>query len=255
MKGSKKIGGSKPKHNAKSSKNVDRTKLTNKKVIGNKVELWGGIIEYDEPIVSAQTKRMIAAVDVGLGRFEEHKTTFATILHQAYDKQRKFEPFDEAKVWSRLTSLARSFSWQAELKVQTTPAATRKQRLEELAKVLGRSRTVLDAAMRDDIGADLCSAWCDGTNEPLISLDRNRDGSIAAVRGPEESFKKALVDLAALAVAARHAANQVKRPGRRRPKGTAVLPAGYIEVLAALYREATGRKPGTGSAGPFVRFV
>ena len=134
------------------------------------------------------------------------------------------------------------------------PAADRMPRLDQLATALKKSRAIVDAAMQDDIGDDLFSAWCEGTDEPLVSLVRNDDGSLATVRMPEETFKKAVESLAALETAALHAANHDKRPGRGRRKGTTVLPAGYIEVLAALYREATGAKPGAGR-GPFVRIV
>jgi hypothetical protein len=229
-------------------------KVNSKKPSSKKVQLWGGIIEYDAPTPSVQTERIHAAIDVGLGTFEQHKTTLITILRDAHDGRLKSEPFDEPKSWSCLTSLAHSFFWQARLKLETMPAANRKQRLDELARVLTRSRTIVDAAMQDDVGDDLFSSWCEGTNEPLVSLVRNDDGSLAPVRGPEKMFKKAVVSLAALETAAVHAAKQMRRPGRGRRKGTTVLPVGYIEALATLYRETTGSKPGTGS-GPFVRFV
>src|SRR3979411_1801422 len=104
--------------------------------------------------------------------------------------------------------------------------------------------------MQDQVGDDLFSSWCEGTDKPLVSLVRNDDGSLAVVREPEEMFRQAVGSLAALETAALHAANQVNRPGRGRRTGTTVLPVGYIEVLAALYRETTRSKPGTGS-GPF----
>lgn len=239
------IGGKKVKH----SRKVSGKKIGSKKPGNKKVKLWGGIIEYDEPTASAEIERIHSAIEVGLGRFEQHKTTLITILRDAHDGQ-----FDEPKSWSRLTSLARSFFWQARLKLERVPAVTRKSRLDELARALRRSRFLVDAAMQDQVGDDLFSSWCEGTNEPLLSVVRNDDGSSTAVRGPEEMFKKAVASLAALETAAFHAANQVKRPGRGRRTGTAVLPVGYIEALATLYRETTGSKPGTGS-GPFVRFV
>jgi hypothetical protein len=134
-------------------------------------------------------------------------------------------------------------------------AAARKAHLSKLATALKQSRTLVEA-MHDDVGNDLFSAWCEGTDEPLVSLVRNDDGSLATVRLPEERFKKAVAGLAALETAALRAAGEAhdKREGRGRPKGTAVLPTGYIEVLATRYRESTGAKPGVGS-GPFVRFV
>jgi hypothetical protein len=110
--------------------------------------------------------------------------------------------------------------------------------------------------MLDCVGDDLFSAWCEGTDEPLASVVRNSDGSLTYLRMPEEMFKKAVASLAALETAALRAADEAykNRAGLGRPKGTAVLPAGYIEALAATYRESTGVKPGVGP-GPFVRFV
>jgi hypothetical protein len=219
-----------------------------------KVQLWGGIIEYDEPTPDAKTERVRAAIDAGLVRFEQHKPALITILRDAHDGVLQPEPFDETKSWSGLTSLARSFFWQARGSKETMPAADRKPRLDQLATALKRARAVVDQAMQDHIGDDLFSAWCEGTDEPLVSLVRNDDGSLATVRMPEEAFKKAVASLAALETAALRATDYEKRPGRGRRKGTMVLPAGYIVVLAALYREATGAKAGAGR-GPFVRFV
>jgi hypothetical protein len=215
-------------------------------------KLWGGIIEYDEPTSSAQAESL--AIDVGLESFEQQKTTMINMLRDARDG--RLGPFDEKKTWSRLTSLAHSFFWQAELKLKfkTPPAANRKRRLEKLARALKQSRTIIDTAMQNDVGDRLFSSWCEGTNEPLVSIVRNVDGSLAAVRGPEEAFKNAVASLRGLEAAALAAASTVQLPGRGRQRGTAVLPAGYIEVLATLYREATGKKAGAGS-GPFVRFV
>jgi hypothetical protein len=243
---SEKVGGKKVSSRKPSSK-----KGTSKKLGSKKVELWGGIIEYDEPTPSARTERIQAAIDAGLGRFEQHKTTLITILRNAHHGRLTF---DEPKSWSCLISLAHSFFWQARLKPEMMPATSRKSRLDELARALKRSRTLVDAAMQDDVGDDLLSSWCEGTNEPLLSLVRNDDGSFTAVRGPEEMFKKAVVGLAALETAALHAANQVKPPGRGRPPGARVLPVGYIEALAVQYLNSTGSRPDP-SRGPFFNFV
>jgi hypothetical protein len=232
-------------------RDIGSKKVRSKKLGGTKVELWGGIIEYDEPTPSVQEQGIRGAIDVGLGRFEQHKTTLISILRDAHGGRRKF---DETKSWSCLTSLACSFFWQARLRLETIPAARRRSRLDELASTLKRCRTIVDAAMQNQVGDDLFASWCEGTNEPLISLARNDDGSLSAVRGPEEMFRKTGGTLAALETAALNAANQLKRPGRGRQAGTTVLPAGYIEALATLYRESTRSKPGTGT-GPFVRFV
>jgi hypothetical protein len=237
------------------SKKVKHSKkVSSKKPGNNKLELWGGIIEYDEPAPDPRTEVVLAAIDAGLLKFENHRGALLAILRVAHRRGTKSEPFDETKPWSGLTSLAHSLFWQVRVGQDAMPAAIRKARLHELATALKRSRTIVDQAMQDDAGDDLFSAWCEATDKPLVALIRNDDGSFATVRMPEEMFKKAVSSLAALETAALHAANHEKRPGRGRRKGTTVLPAGYIEVLAALYREATGAKPGAGS-GPFVRFV
>ena len=230
---------------------VSGKKVSRKKPGNKKVEPWGSTIKYDEPTPSAQVQGIHSAIDVGLGKFEQHKPTLIAILRNAHRGRLKF---DEPKSWTRLTSLAHSFFLQTRLKLETMPAASRRSRLDELARTLKQSRTLADAAMQDQVGDDLFSSWCAGINQPLVSLVRNDDGSLAAVRGPEEMFRKAVGSLAALEAAALHAANQVNRPGRGRRTGTSVLPVGYLEALAAIYRKTTGSKPGTG-AGPFVRFV
>jgi len=242
--GSKKVKISKKVRSKKGGKKVSSKKP-------GKVELWGGIIQYDKPTPSVQAEVIHAAIEAGLGRFEQHKTALIAILRDAHRGPPKF---DELKSWSFLTRLAHSFFWQARSKLETMPGARRKSRLDELARALKHSRTLVDAAMQDQVGDDLFSSWCAGINEPLVSLVRNNDGSLAAVLGPEELFRKAVSGLAGLETAALHSADQVKSPGRGRRPGTTVLPVGFIEALAALYRETTRRKPGTGS-GPFVRFV
>jgi hypothetical protein len=240
----------------KQSRKVSGKKVSSKKPGNNKVELWGGIITFDKPTPSAQTKRILSAIDAGLVRFEQHKPALITILRNAHEGVLQPEPFDETKSWSGLTSLARSFFWQARVKQETMPAARRVARLDGLATALKRARAVVDQAMQDDVGNDLFSAWCEGTDEPLVSLVRNDDGSLTTVRMPEEMFKEAVESLATLETAALRAADEAneKRAGRGRQKGTTVLPTGFIEVLATLYRESTGAKPGAGR-GPFVRFV
>jgi hypothetical protein len=235
------------------SKKIKRSK---KAKPSKKVKLWGGIVGYDEPAPDARTEAVKAATEAGLVRFDHHKERLLTILRDRHDRVRKSEPFDETKSWSGLTSLARSFFWQARVNQETMPAADRKVRLRTLATALKRSSIIVDEAMQNDVGDELFSAWCEGSDEPLVSVVRNDDGTLAMVRMPEEEFKKAVASLAALTTAALRAANEAhaKRPGRGRPKGTTVLPTGYIEVLATLYRESTGAKPGAGP-GPFVRFV
>ena len=80
---------------AKHSRKVSGKKVSSKKPGNNKVELWGGIITFDKPIPSAQTERILSAIDAGLVRFEQHKPALITILRNAHDGVLKPEPFDE----------------------------------------------------------------------------------------------------------------------------------------------------------------
>jgi hypothetical protein len=113
---------------------------------------------------------------------------------------------------------------------------------------MGKARAMADRAMQDDVGDDLYSAWCranvrydpDFDPEPPVTLVRISD-----------EFEKVVASLSTLEAAAARAADEVL-PGRGGKP--AILPVGYIRTLAEIYRESTGREPGTGRA-PFTRFV
>jgi hypothetical protein len=209
-----------------------------------------------KPVFDAKTEAMNADAEAELVKFEHHKEALITVLRNAHAGSMNGEPFDEHRSWVRLTRLAYSFFLQERVKQETMPAADRKARLDELAKSLKRSRIIVEAAMQGDVGGALFSAWCEGTDYPLVSFVRNPDGSLALIRMPETMFKKAMASLAALETAALLAAGEAhaERAKRGRPTETKALPAGYIEVLAAQYRDGTGAKL-RASTGAFVPFV
>jgi hypothetical protein len=220
------------------------------------VTILDGLIKYEEQVPDLRTKAVTEAIEAGLTKFETHKEALLANLHDAYQHGPKSEPFDADKSWRDLTHLAGTYFWEASVKQKQVamPAADRRKRLRELAKALGQARGVADRAMQDDVGDDLFSAWVDGTHEhePLARIVPNDDGSFALVR-LEDEFKKVMAGIAALETAALRAADEVRtRPGR--PKGTTVLPRGYIEVLASVYQNNASEKPGAG-VGPFARFV
>ena len=76
----------------------------------------------------------------------------------------KSELFDADQAWSRLTSLAESYFWNAKAKQEEMPSAKRVARLLELAKALGHARTMIDRAMQDQVGDLLRASWWEGTN-------------------------------------------------------------------------------------------
>jgi len=216
---------------------------------GNKkIKLWDGIIEYDEPIPDAEMEELKAEIDAGLAAFEQHKISLLERLQNVYQRGPKSEPFDAEKSWRGLTSLAGLYFWRARLKQDTVPAARRVERLRDLARTLGRARRQAEMAMRDDVGDDLFSAWC----EANVRYDIDPTPPLTLVRIDHE-FEKVIVSLAALETAACRAADEVPK-ARGRPKGSAFLSRGFIEGLAGVYQNSTGSKPGAGD-GPFARFV
>jgi hypothetical protein len=152
----------------------------------NKIKLWGGIIEYDKSVSDAKTLAVKAAMEAGLVEFDQHKKALLNILHDAHDHGAKSAPFDEDQSWSHLIGLAGIHYRQARVKQERRPVADRDARLRELAKALGKARTMTDRAMQDDVGNDLFSAWWEGTNESVV---RDDDGSIVQVRTIDEMFK------------------------------------------------------------------
>jgi hypothetical protein len=215
---------------------------------GNKkIKLWDGIIEYEEPIPDAEMEELKAEIDAGLAAFERHKISLLEHLQNVYQRGPKSKPFDAEKAWQGLTLLAGLYFWRARLKQETVPSAHRVERLRDLARTLRRARRQAEMAMRDDVGDDLFSAWC----EASIRYDLDPTGPLTLVRIDHE-FDKVIAGLAALETAARRAADEVPKV-RGRPKG-AFLSRGFIEGLAGVYQNSTGSKPGAG-AGPFARFV
>ena len=219
------------------------------------MKMWDGAIEFEPVVDGTKVQAIKADVEASLSKFEGHREAILTILRNEHQREPKTDPFDENATWDRLARFAHSFLLQERVKQATMPDAELKAQLNELATALTRSRTLVEE-MQDDVGDDLFSAWCEGTDEPSASVVSNGDGSFAMVRVPEQMFNKAVASLAALETAAVRAADgaREKRAGRGRPKGTKVLPTVHVLVLAARYRESTGTKPGAGR-GPFVRFV
>jgi hypothetical protein len=212
-----------------------------------KLKLWDGIIEYGEPIPDAEMEELKAEIDAGLAAFEQHKISLLDHLQKMHEHGPKSKPFDAEKAWQGLTSLAGLYFWRARLKEETVLAAHRVERFD-LASTLRRARRQAEMAMRDDVGDDLFSAWC----EASVRYDLDPTPPLTLVRIDHE-FEKVIASLAALETAARRAADEVPK-ARGRPRGSAFLSRGFIEGLAGVYQNSTGLKPGAGD-GPFARFV
>ena len=212
------------------------------------VELWGGIIAHEEEDPDSEQAIFIRAIDVSTDAFGRHKAALLNHLQQVYESGPKSKPFDAEKLWHHLDRIAWMYFWHEGERQRTTPAADRVRRLRELAKALGRARRLLEKATQDDVGNDLFSAWCDAN----VRYDIDPTPPLTLVRIDDE-FEKVIASLPALEIAALRAADEIpKKDGR--PRGTALLRWDFIEVLAKIYRNSTGSKPGAGD-GPFARFV
>jgi hypothetical protein len=209
--------------------------------------------EFDAPVESARMKAFKAAIEDNMAGFNGHKEPLLAILRDAYDCGPKADPFDEEKSWVRLETSAHQYFLQEMAKQELMNSAIREARQRAIEKALKRARNLIDEAMLDEVGYDLFSAWSDKANLPLTTVTRNSDGSLAMARPADEMFKKVLAGLTDLETAAGRAADEAHQ-GRGRPLGARVLPVGYIEALAAVYRDSTGARPVPGYR-PFVQFV
>lgn len=214
---------------------------------GKKIKLWDGLEVY-ESVPNSRRDVVKAAIEVGLTAFDRHQEALLTILRNDYGCGPRTEPFDANRSWRGLTSLAGTYLWEERAKKELMPAAAQVARLRELEKIFGKARVMADKAMQDDVGAALCTSWWEGTSEYAEA-----GGRFVDLLYIDREFEKVVASLAALETAAIRAASNVPT-GRGRPKGTAILPRGYIEALAVGYRDSTGLKPGAGY-GPFAKFV
>lgn len=212
-----------------------------------KIKPWDGL-EVHELAPNSRTDAVKAAIEVGLAAFDRQQETLLTILRNEHERGPQAEPFDANRSWRGLTSLAGTYLWEGRAKKELMPAAEQVARLRELGKLFGKARVMADKAMQDDVGAALCASWWEGTSEYAEAGGRFLDSLYI-----DREFEKVVASLAALETAASRAASNVST-GRGRPKGTAILPRGYIEALAVGYRDWTGLKPGAG-VGPFAKFV
>jgi hypothetical protein len=200
----------------------------------------GSILDYEAPD------------DSRLAEFDKYKKTLLDMLRDAYERGPKSKRFDEDKTWRSLSGLA-GFYFRfrhGSVKQKKMPLAQHVARLRKLENALGKARTLVDAAMQDEVGSALYSSWWEATESEYAEAD----GHFADVLYIKREFERVVKGLAALETAASRAADDVPPPGKGRPKGAAILSWDDIWGLGALYRESTGSIPGAGD-GPFAKFV
>jgi hypothetical protein len=213
------------------------------------VELWGGIIEGEEED-DPDSKEAIfrRAINASTDAFVRHKAALLNHLQQVNEGGPKSKLFDAEKSWRHLGFLAMQYFFHERERQERKPIAGQVKRLRSLAKALGRARGLVEKAIQDDIGDFLFLAWRDANVR--YDIDPTPPFTLVLI---DDEFKKVIASLPALETAALRAADGIpKKDGR--PKGTALLPWEFIEVLAKIYRNSTGSNPGAGD-GPFARFV
>jgi hypothetical protein len=209
--------------------------------------------DKSEAVESARMKALNAAIEVKMTAFNKHKQPLLAILREAYDGGPQAEPFDEEKSWVRLENSAYQYFLQERAKQEAMSSAECEARLRAIAAALEPASSLIEAAKQDEVGDALFSAWYEKVDLPLAAPARNDDGSFFMTAPAEEAFERAVACLKDLETAAGRAADEAHK-GRGRPSGARVLPVGYIEALAALYRGSTGARPVPGHR-PFVQFV
>jgi hypothetical protein len=204
---------------------------------------------WDPGIVQAAAAKALVAAD--LAAFEWHKKALLENLRKVCERGHKFKPFDADKSWDQITLLAKSFFGRAKIKQMTATIlpARRVERLRDIAKALGRARSMVNKAMQDDVGHDLFDAWNDISAASGIGF--NGGGRTVPFFLADE-FEEVVAGLTTLEKAACNAADRWRTKSGPR-KGTGRLPPTYIKKLEGVYRNSTGREPGGG--GPFAQFV
>lgn len=213
---------------------------------GNWVSHWDGWAQSYQLEPSAEAQACEAAIEAGLTTFEQHKDRLVAILHNEYERGPKSEPFDAERAWGHLQSLASQYFWWKRVARQARPARDRSKRLRKIARALGRACYLINEAKKDALIEHLYSAWCDQN----VRNDVVPEGPLVLVRFSDE-FDKVLVALSTLEAATLRALED--KPSTT-PGPVAALHSDFIDVLADIYLELTGGRPGAGS-GPFYRFV
>jgi hypothetical protein len=201
-------------------------------------------IEFDRQVSSASL--------VGFTRRKK-----ALLDHLNKKRAPNSKPLDEEQSWRALSHLAQLYFWEEKIKKETRPASDHIDRLHDLAKALGKTRRMIEKAMQGDLGHDLFRACLprDKSRASVFSLawvPPDDDSEIVDWGHLEDTIEKVSAGLTTLEAAALRAAEDMRTLGR--PKGSSVLPGGYIHALADVYRKSTGHEPRAGG-GPFTKFI
>jgi hypothetical protein len=208
---------------------------------------------WDTGIVQGAAAKALVAAD--LAAFERHKKALLENLRKVCERGHKSKPFDADKSWDQITLLAKLFFLRAiKIKQETVTIlpARRIERLRDIAKALGRARSMVNKAQQDDVGHDLFDAWNDISAASGIG---SNGGGRAVPFFLADEFEEVVAGLTTLEKAACKAADWWHtKPGPR--EGAGRLPPRYIKKLEEVYRNSTGRVPGErGGGGPFTQFV
>src|SRR5437773_751997 len=106
-------------------------------------------------------KAFRAGIELKMEGFSGHKQPILAILRKAYDCGPKAEPFDEEKSWSRVEKSAHQYFLQERAKQEAMSSAECEARQRVIAAALKRAQSLIEAAMQDEVGDALFSAWCE----------------------------------------------------------------------------------------------
>ncbi len=193
-----------------------------------------------------------------LAAFVQQKENLLAHLRDDHKQGPKSEPFDEDKAWRHLTYLAEAYFWRPIRKQKTLLPSQRVDRLDDLTKALGEARSLVNRAMKDDVGFDLFRGCCLEAGispEPPQGFSDHHDWQFC-IMNQVKLIKEVATGLAALETAARRATREARAVPKQVgvPRGRGVLPLDYTIGLAACYWRNTGVEPVIGP-GRFAEFV
>ena len=153
--------------------------------------------------------------DADLAAFNRHKKALLATLRNEHARGPKSKSFDADQSWRSLSHLAQLYFWTIKIKAETRPASDHVERLRDLAKALGRTRSMVDRAMQDDVGRDLFKACLARTNKLPAAAIRDDNGPFDPIH-LAETIKNVVAGLGTLETAAKRAAGNMPLAGDRK---------------------------------------
>jgi hypothetical protein len=184
-----------------------------------------------------------------LDKFGAHKKDLLAILRRVHENNGKFGPFNERQAWQGLTQAGIGYFYRNDPQRKPMLAGSRRDRLNDLAKVITRARKLAHKATQDDVQNDLFRGW---HSEIHISdsIDENGSAVLAAFVTEIRSLLDNLARLEALVFKS----GALIHPQKGALSETGILTLHDVLKLGQIYKRSTTQDPIL-EAGPFAEIV